>query len=513
MAAAFLLAAGAASAAPADTGRPGAATLAKIQKRHQLRWGMDAQGGAPYVFQSPTDPNLLVGFEVDVANAIAARLGVQAVPAQGQWEQLLDLLARGDFDVALNGIELAEEKKRVCIVSRPYFAAAERLTVRARDPHPPRSLADLRGQRVGTLPGSLAERILLRSGAVVRTYEGGQGEIYDDLRLGRTAAVLLDDPITRYYGLIEPDLKMVDGAVGEVQYVVAMRPGDTALPQAIDSAIDGLAKDGTLRSIYERWGLWTPETARLLHQDPRVRTPVAEEWEAWRSAVGKIPPFGERLLHRYPQTFAIFARAAALTLVLSLLAMVLAVMLGALLACCRLYGPLPLRTFAVVYVEFFRGTPLLIQLIMIYFGLPELGLTLHPFVAGLIALGLNYAAAEAENYRAGLLAVPATQMDAARVLGLTRFQALREVVAPQALRVALPPTTNDFIALLKDSSLVSVVTLTELTKTYGNLANSMRDHLGLGVVVALWYLVIGLPFARLSRGLEARLGSHLRPAA
>jgi polar amino acid transport system substrate-binding protein len=165
------------------------------------------------------------------------------------------------------------------------------------------------------------------------------------------------------------------------------------------------------------------------------------------------------------------------------------------------------------YIELFRGTPLLIQLTMVYFGLPELGLTLHPFVAGWLALGLNYAAAEAENYRAGLSSVPAGQLDAARALGLSKLQALRFVVGPQALRVAIPPATNDFIALLKDSSLISVVTLTELTKTYVNLASAMRDHLGLGALVALIYLLISLPFARLARWVEGRLGQHLRRAA
>jgi polar amino acid transport system substrate-binding protein len=150
---------------------------------------------------------------------------------------------------------------------------------------------------------------------------------------------------------------------------------------------------------------------------------------------------------------------------------------------------------------------------MIYFGLPELGVTLSPFAAGVVALGLNYAAAESENYRAGLLSVPAGQLDAARALGLSTLQALRHVVMPQAARVSLPPMTNDFIALLKDSSLVSVVALTELTKVYGILGNSTRDHLGLGVVVAGWYLLIGLPFVLLARRVERRLGRGRRHGA
>jgi polar amino acid transport system substrate-binding protein len=193
--------------------------------------------------------------------------------------------------------------------------------------------------------------------------------------------------------------------------------------------------------------------------------------------------------------------------------MALAVALGLLVALGRAYGPWPVRWLATAYIELFRGTPLLIQLTMVYFGLPELGITLHPFVAGWLALGLNYAAAEAENYRAGLSSVPAGQLDAARTLGLSTWQALRHVVGPQAARVAIPPATNDFIALLKDSSLVSVVTLTELTKTYVNLASSMRDHLGLGALVALFYLLLSLPFARFARWVENRMGQHLRRAA
>jgi polar amino acid transport system substrate-binding protein len=151
-----------------------------------------------------------------------------------------------------------------------------------------------------------------------------------------------------------------------------------------------------------------------------------------------------------------------------------------------------------------------VQLTLVYFGLPELGVQLSPFVAGVLALALNYAAAEAENYRAGLESVPTGQLEAAAVLGLSRWQSLRFVVGPQAVRVSIPPMTNDFIALLKDSSLVSLVTLTELTKTYSNLASSMRDHLGLGLVVATCYLIIGLPFAQLARMAEAYFGRHLK---
>ncbi len=487
-------------------------TLAEIRSRGELLWGADAQGGAPYIFQDPRDPNHLVGFEVDVADAIAARLGVRARPVQGPWDNLLELLARGDFDVALNGIEVSDDKLQVCELTTPYYVAAERLTVRRDDPRAPATMEALTGRVAGTLPGSMAERILRRAGADVRTYDGGQDDIYKDLLLKRSDAVLLDNPITQYYGAIEPTLRVVDGSFGEVRYAAAVRKGDVALQQALDGALAALAKDGTLRGIYRRWGLWNKETAAVLHDEAHAPASArpdpgeAQAWEAWREAMGKRPPFLERLRDEYPSMMGLFARGAGLTVVVCVLAMALAVILGVVLAVMRSFAPAPLRLIATGYVELFRGTPLLVQVTMIYFGLPELGVNLSPFVAGVLALGLNYASAESENYRAGFLSVPLAQLDAARVLGMSTPRALRFVVLPQALRVALPPMTNDFIALLKDSSLVSLITLTELTKTYSILASSTRDHLGLGVVVAAWYLVIGLPFVLLSRRLEARFG-------
>jgi polar amino acid transport system substrate-binding protein len=478
----------------------------------ELRWGADSQGGAPYVFQDPMDPNHLIGFEVDLADALAKKLGGRAHPVQGQWEELLELLKRGDFDVALNGIEIADEKKRVCALSRPYYAAPEKITVRKGDARAPRSLEAMRGRKVGTLPGSLAERILGRAGADVRGYEGGQNEIYDDLHLGRIDAVLLDGPITRYYGEIDPALEIADGTFGEVRYAIAVRQDDAALLGAIDGALGELARDGTLRAIYEKWGLWNAETAALFGDARAPRPGIAEAFESWRVAVGRVPPLWERIRDRYPRMMPLFLRGAALTLVISLTSMALAIALGMLLAIGRSFGPAPVRAICVAYIEFVRGTPLLVQLTMIYFGLPELGLKLSPFVAGCLALGLNYAAAEAENYRAGLESVPAAQREAAWSLGLGRWQTIRHVIAPQAIRVSLPPVTNDFIALLKDSSLVALVTLTELNKTYMSLASSTRDHLGLGLAVAIWYFALGLPFARLARFTEERMSRKLRKA-
>lgn len=470
----------------------------------ELRWGADAEGGAPYVFEQP--PGHLRGFEAELAQLLAARLGRTARHVQGPYAELLPLLERGDVDVVLNGIEATEDRAAAYALSRPYWAGPERLTVRRNDPGAPATLADLRGRRVGTLPGTLAERMLRAAGAEVRTYEGGQEDPYRDLALGRTDAVLLDAPVALYYGE-RPELITLPSGIGEVRYTVVARAGDRGLREAVDTALESLVRDGTLPALLQRWGLWTEETGRTLGVADGPQGPTVE-LEAWRA---RTRDAGVWSVGVGPVMKAL-GRGAAVTLLLSLAAMGLAVVLGAALALARVYGPRPLAALALGYVELFRGTPLLLQLIVVYYGLPELGVRLSPWVAGWLALGLNYAAAEAENDRAGLLSVPRGQMDAARVLGLSRWQAVQHVVAPQAMRVALPPVTNDFIALLKDSSLVSVVTVTELTKTYGTLAAATRDHLGLGLLVAVVYLMLGLPFARLSRWVERRLAAHLEVA-
>jgi polar amino acid transport system substrate-binding protein len=176
--------------------------------------------------------------------------------------------------------------------------------------------------------------------------------------------------------------------------------------------------------------------------------------------------------------------------------------LGLLITLIRLYSPGPIAILATFYVEAVRGTPLLIQLLLIFYGLPNLGIELSPMVAAVIGLGCNYAAYEAENYRAGIQSIPSTQMDAAFALGFSKWQSLRHIILPQSFRVILPPITNDFISLLKDSSLVSVITMVELTKTYNQLASTYFDYFGLGLLVAVMYFLIGLPFVWFSKRVE-----------
>jgi His/Glu/Gln/Arg/opine family amino acid ABC transporter permease subunit len=196
------------------------------------------------------------------------------------------------------------------------------------------------------------------------------------------------------------------------------------------------------------------------------------------------------------------------TLELTAAGMVGGLVLGLVIALMRLGRAPPVQALAAGYVELFRGTPLLVQILFIYFVLPQIGIRLPQLAAGMLALSLNSAAYIAEIFRAGIESIDAGQREAALALGLTERQGMRWVVLPQAFRRVIPPLTNEVIALLKDSSLVSVMGLAELTRTGQELASRFANPLSVWPAVALFYLAMTLPLTRLSRMLERRTATR-----
>ena len=470
------------------------ATSVSAQTR-ELRWGADQEGGEPYAYADPADPSRLIGFEVDIANLLARGVGRQLRFVQVAFTSLDAAALRGDFDIGINGIEDLPARRARLALTVPYYQFRELLTVRQADGARFRSLADLKGRRVATLGATLASELLLKAQSdyaiVPVTYEDDVHP-YSDLAVGRVDAVLLDEILATRGVRRNPGLLNQPQAIAEGRYVGILAPSNTALRDQIDDVFRKAMRDGSLEAIMRRWKLWNDEQPRLYADVLRGSSSAAQEpasnaslttWEA---------------TERY---FPALLRATAITVVLSCLSMLLAVAVGALIASGRVYGPAPVRAVLMAYVEVIRGTPLLLQLFVIYFGLATV-VQLPAFLAALIGLGLNYGAYESEIYRGALEAVPTGQLEAARTLGFSERQTLLLVRAPQAFRLALAPMTNDFVALLKDSSLVSVITVVELTKETSIFAANIGSWVVPGVVCAALYLVLSLPLARLARRIE-----------
>jgi polar amino acid transport system substrate-binding protein len=464
-----------------------------------LRWGGDAEGGAPFVEADPRDPAHQVGFDVEIAALIARKLGRTPQFVQITFTELDQAVRRHDFDIGMSGIEDTPARRRAVAASIPYYEFHEVLTVRATDRDRIRSLADLRGRRVGTLGGTIAYDTLLEAerthGIRAISYDDDVHP-YSDLVLGRLDAVLLDNVLAdramrRMSGLhTHPD------NVRTGYYIAVMAPENTALRDQVDEILRDAMRDGTLEGIFKKWNVWNDIQPRLF----------AAQTTGSRSAGNAVvPSAGDHpsqweLTRRYlPSLF----RAALITLVLSCLAMALAVVGGIGIAVARVYGGRLTRGTATLYVEVIRGTPVLLQLFVIYYGLASV-VRLPAFLAALLGLGLNYAAYESEIYRSALEAIPRGQMEAAQVLGFTRWQALRLIRGPQALRLALAPMTNDFVAMLKDSSLVSVLTVVELTKQTQIFATNLGSWVIPGLLCASIYLAMSLPLGHLARRLEER---------
>jgi polar amino acid transport system substrate-binding protein len=468
------------------------------QEPPPLRWGGDAEGGAPFVEADPNDPQKVSGFDVEIAELIARELGRRPQFVQIAYASLDQSAMRGDFDIGLSGIEDTPSRRSAVAASIPYYRFREVLTVRAADRDRYRNLAALRGRRIATLGGTIAYDLLLSAqtehGIVPVSYDDDVHP-YSDLAIGRVDAVLLDNVLAARAMRRSEGLYTQSEPVALSHYIIITAPQNAELRDRINDVLRRAMVDGRLEAIFKKWHVWNEDQPALYAslQESAPAPPIAAPEASTRASTWE-------LTRRY---LPALIRAALITLALSCLAMLLAITLGVAIAVGRVYGDALIRSALTFYVEVMRGTPVLLQLFVIYYGLSSVVL-LPAFVAALVGLGLNYGAYESEIYRSALEAVPRGQLEAARILGFREQQILRLIRGPQAFRLALAPMTNDFVALLKDSSLVSVITVVELTKQTQIFAANIGSWVIPGVLCAALYLALSLPLAHLARRLETR---------
>lgn len=456
-----------------------------------LRWGADPSGGAPYVYTDPAYPQNYIGYEKEMVDALAKAMGREPVFVPSDWETLVSALQRGSFDVIVNGLEPTGDRAQQILFSKPYYVFQLQLTVRSSETRI-QSIEDCKGCVVGTLGNTAASRFLQQQKISFRSYADPVGA-YRDLELKRIDAVLMDVPAEAFYARDKSTLKPAGPPFLRGLYVVGLRKGDEALKAEVDKAIDQIIVDGSLEQILKKWHLWNDAQVEF-------QTPIRS------GAQTKAPEFEmTNVTFNWVEAILRLGKAATVTVSIALGSMIIAVVLGLPLAVGQSKGPSWVQALCTAYVEFFRGTPVLVQLLFLYFGLPAVGLTMPGWLTALVGLGINYAAYESQVYRAALEAIPQGQWEAAYSLSMSPMLAFRRIILPQAFRIAIPAMTNDFVSLFKDTSVAFAISVWELATAYRELANASGQFLLLGVAVSLFYLAMSLPMAHLARKLERRL--------
>jgi His/Glu/Gln/Arg/opine family amino acid ABC transporter permease subunit len=448
----------------------------RVRASGRLRVGIDATY-PPFGMAEGGDYS---GFDVDIARGLAREMGVRLEIINASFDGVFPALQNGTFDVVISAVTITPERQQALLFSDPYIDAGQAVAVRRGSSVT--GVDDLAGRLVGVQINTTAQFAMeKRAGVRIAKYNTIDLALLD-LQNGRVDAVASDGPVLRYMTRMSfPSLTTVGGEYTAEQFGVVLAKDAGDLRRAVNAALWRLQQSGEYARIYAQW----------FGEQPADQTAAAT------SAL----VFDTGLVRR---TWTLFLRGVWLTAAMAVSSLVLGLPIGLGLALLRVQAH---RLFAVpvaVYVEIVRGTPLLVQILFIYFVLPGLGVNLPAYTSGVLALTLNSAAYMSEIIRAGIVSIDAGQMEAARALGMTAWQAMRRVILPQTFRRVVPPLTNEGIALLKDSSLVSVIGLTELARTGQELASRYAAPLTIWPLVAGIYLLLTFPLTRLAEYLERR---------
>jgi arginine/lysine/histidine/glutamine transport system substrate-binding/permease protein len=436
----------------------------------------------------------LQGFSIDLMNALATaakfKVDFQSLPFDG----IIPALAAKTVDAAISSITITQERAKTISFSRPYFKAGLAIAIRA-DNQNITGFDSLKNKRIavqiGTTGAAKAKSI---PGVQIRSFDSAPLAL-QELVNGNVDAVINDAPVTLYAintGNLQ-GIKIVQQLLTEEFYGIATAKNSPYLA-LINDGLDRVLKNGTYSQIYQKWFKAQPPSLP-------VKSPFENQTT---SGTPQISTSIGLILQAFPTLL----QGALVTLQLTILSVVFGLIGGSLIGIVHLSHIAPVRWIARAYVDFFRGTPLLLQIFMIYFGLPaileELGLTFtfDRLVAGVIALSLNKAAYIAEIVRAGIQSIETGQAEAAQSLGLSSVQTMSYVIFPQAFRRIIPPLGNEFISSLKDTSLVAVIGFEELFRKGQLIVADNYRPFEIYTAVAVVYLCLTLFFSQAFSRLE-----------
>ncbi|MBH8564585.1 ABC transporter permease subunit [Nostoc sp. CENA67] len=426
----------------------------------------------------------LQGFSIDLMNAIATaasfKVDFQSLPFDG----IIPALQAKTVDAAISSITITQERAKTIAFSRPYFKAGLAIAIRA-DNQAITNFDSLKNKKIAVQLGTTgAEKAKSVPGVQIRSFDSAPLAL-QELANGNVDAVINDAPVTLYAintGNLK-GIKVVQQLLTEEFYGIATAKNSPNLA-LINNGLDKVLKKGTYSQIYQKWFKAEPPSLP-------TKSPFENQAGAGLSGISAS-------INVIVQAFPVLLLGALVTLQLTIFSVVLGMIGGSLIGIVRLSRIAPVRWAARAYVDFFRGTPLLVQIFMIYFGLPaiaqQLGFTFNfdRLTAGVVALSLNSAAYIAEVVRAGIQSIEVGQTEAAQSLGLSPLQTMRLVIFPQAIRRMIPPLGNEFISLLKDTSLVAIIGFEELFRKGQLIVAENYRAFEIYAAVALVYLCLTL---------------------
>ncbi len=434
------------------------------------------------------------GFSLDLMNAIAAAANFKVDFISVPFDGIIPALQAKTIDAAISSITITEERSKTVSFSRPYFKAGLAIAIRT-DNQDITNFDSLKNKRIAVQIGTTgAKKAQDIPGAKIRSFDSAPLAL-QELANRNVDAVINDAPVTIYAintGNLK-GLKVVEQLLTEEYYGIAT-PKNSENLALINNGLDKVLQNGTYAQIYRKWFKADP---------PSLPAKSPFEKEAG-SATSIFSSFG--VIWR---SFPTLLQGALVTLQLTVFSVVLGLVGGSLIGIVRLSRIPSVRWVARAYVDFFRGTPLLVQIFMIYFGIPaitqELGFTFSfdRLVAGVVALSLNSAAYIAEIVRAGIQSIEPGQAEASQSLGLSAVQTMRYVIFPQAFRRMIPPLGNEFISLLKDTSLVAVIGFEELFRKGQLIVADNYRAFEIYAAVAVVYLCLTLLSSQAFSRLEA----------
>jgi len=410
----------------------------------------------------------LVGFDIDLSAEVAERLDYHFVYQPIDWSVKEQELNSGNIDMIWNGYGITPEREEQVLFSDVYLEDTQ-LVVTAADSEPIENLEDLKGLTVTTQSSSTALRIMEEEWPddVFNNLEDlvlypNYNNAFLDLDAGRVDAVVVGGVYGNYVinQRGEENYNVFPDPTSTEPLAVGFRQADTKLAEEINTVLEEMKNDGTFDAIYSKWfgssGATTAESNILANMLPG-------------------------LLDGLKLTLGLFA-----------LVFVISIPLGLIFAIPRAFGPKGLKAIIETYVFVMRSTPLLLQLMVVFFGLPYLGISFDRFPAAIFAFTINYTAYFIEIFRGGFTSISPGQYESLKVLGIGKVRGFFRIIVPQVLNNVLPALGNEVVALVKDTSLVYVIGLGEILRVASISANTYASLVPYLVVGVIYMILVGI---------------------